>query len=283
MFILGTAVIATALAAPVHAESFTDSAVGQYWATSATNSSGVYDYNKLGSPSVSGGQLVAPIPTDSKQTFPDNEVINFLRTTTAQAGASAYYNGTLLGNLSGKSAVTATFNITNSTLANGAPIPASDVVGESIGADTFATNPSIRISFLGNGLDSFNNPNIWWSNATAAYIDSMNNGENVTLTVSFDPSQWSNYDGQIGTLDPTVTGQFNEALSSVSKIGLSFGSGYFYSDGIGFNTGGTADVNLVSFDTTPAAPLPATAWAGLSLLGILGMTYAVKRARRQPV
>jgi hypothetical protein len=206
---------------------------------------------------------------------------NYIRTTTYQTGAGAYYNGTLLGDLSGKSAVTATFNITNSTLGSGAAIPAGGVVGESIGSDTSATDPSVRISFLGAGVDSYGNVNEWWSDASAAHIDSMNNGQDVTLTVSFDPSQWSNYDGQVGTLSPTVTGQFDEALGSVSRMGLSFGGGYFFSDGIGFSTGGTASVNLVSFDTVSAAPLPATAWAGLGLLGVLGMVYGFKRGHRQ--
>ena len=81
--------------------------------------------------------------------------------------------------------------------------------------------------YLGSGM-----PNEWWSNPAAAYVTSMDNGQDVTLTVAFDSSLWSNYNGINGSAD---TVEFEEALAGVTRIGLSFGSGYFFSDGFAFS------------------------------------------------
>ena len=115
-------------------------------------------------------------------------------------------------------------------------------------------------------------PNIWWSSSASLSGTSMNNGQNYALTAAFDPSQWSNIDGLSGT-NPLVAGQFQLALSDVSLTGISFGSGFFYSDGFGFNTGGAASLNLDSITTAPA-PEPAS----LALLGF-GATALIRRRR----
>ena len=264
---LGLTAVVTILTGAVHAENFSDATVASYWTESNTDSSGNYGYNQIpgSAPTIAGGQLVAPIPTDSNQASPDNEVINYVRTTTAAAGS--YYDGVLLGDLTSKAGVTATFNITNSSLSNGAPIPAASVVGESIDSNNYATNPGIRISFYSpDGTDSGGNPNIWWSNPAAVFIDSMNNGQNATLTVDFNPALWSNDIGQVGNSSPAVTALFDEALGNVSKMGVSFGSGYFFSDGIGFDPASSASFNLASINTF-VTPLPKTTSAGLALLG----------------
>jgi hypothetical protein len=103
----------------------------------------------------------------------------------------------------------------------------------------------------------------------------MTNGNFVTLTEAFDPSKWSNVNGKIGT-DPLVAGEFTGALSNVTMLGISFGSGYFFSNGFGFNTGGTASIQLSSIDTTTAAPEPGA--MGI-VAGALCVIVAIRRKR----
>jgi hypothetical protein len=274
----------------LHAENFSNPAVNNYWAEAFTDSSGNYispDQNTT----VSGGELSAPIPTDGNALLPDYDVVNYVRVYgDALPGAATYYNGTLLGNLSGASQVTATFNVTNSALTLGSPFQASQFVGEGTtdsltqytsGGDSGqeiyngTPTPSVRIFFLGSTAETANgdgSPNEWWADASAADLTSMNNGQDVTLTVSFDPSAWSNYDGHVGDASPGFTTDFDNALSSVERIGLSFGSGDFYSDGWSFDTNGTADLNLQSFSTTVPEP------ASFSLLGV-GAVALMRRRR----
>jgi PEP-CTERM motif len=275
----------------VHAENFSNPSVNNYWAEAFTDSSGTYNSPDQNT-TVSGGMLSAPIPTDGDPSLPDYDVVNYVRVYgDSLPGAATYYNGTLLGDLSGASQVTATFNVTNSALSLGSPFQSSQFVGEgtvdshttySFGGDsgeeiyTGTPTPSVRIFFLGSAAETANgdgSPNEWWADASAADLTSMNNGQDVTLTVSFDPSDWSNYDGHVGDASPAFTTDFDNALSSVERIGLSFGSGDFYSDGWSFDTAGTANLNLESFNTTVPEP------ASFSVLG-LGALALLRRRRR---
>ena len=274
----------------VHAENFSNPSVNNYWAEAFTDSSGTY-HSPDQNTTVSGGMLSAPIPTDGDSSLPDYDVVNYVRVYgDLLPGAATYYNGTLLGNLSGASQVTATFNVTNSALSLGSPFEAGQFVGEGTNpSGTYYTSggdlgqeiyngtptPSVRIFFLGSTAETANgdgSPNEWWADASAANLTSMNNGQDVTLSVSFDPSAWSNYDGHVGDASAGFTTDFDNALSSVERIGLSFGSGDFFSDGWSFNTNGTADLNLQSFSTTVPEP------ASFGLMGIAAL--ALMRRRR---
>lgn len=279
-----------------YAEDFSTN-VSSFWAESNYNTAGNYVSPDINA-TVSGGVLSAPIPTDANSTAPDYDVVNYIRTRSDLAGASPYYNGSLLGNLSGKTTISATFSLNNDQLASGAQFQTSDFVGEGtnpIGTYTYGDDkgsdinggtptPSLRLSFYGSTPETANGdgtPNIWWSTA-GVDATSMDNGTEVTLTVSFDPADWSNYDGKNGAASSAFTTDFENALSSVQDLGLSFGSGYFYSDGFAFNTGGTASLNLDSISTSGSVvPLPASAWSGLALLGGLGLFGAIKRHRKQ--
>jgi hypothetical protein len=241
-----------------------------YWAESSTNAAGDYAFN---SPMAgwNGSALTGVIPTDGIQTSPDNEVVNYFRTDTDLAGASAAYGGVLLGNLSGVTSVTFTFSLSNSTLANGAAFAASDLVGETYPGEV-GSNAGIRLMFMGGYLTD-GTPNEWWSNPEGSFVTSMNNGQAVALTVSMVPSQWSNYNGQGGSTVPT---QFEDALAGVTRMGLSFGSGDWFSDGFSFNTGGSASIQLDSVGIT-GTPEPAT-WSLLSA-GLLGLGVVLRRRR----
>jgi hypothetical protein len=132
--------------------------------------------------------------------------------------------------------------------------------------------------FMGGYLADGVTPNEWWFDPSPAQVTSMLNGEDVTLTASFDPSQWSNYYGHIGNENAAVTAEFYDALSGVTRLGLSFGSGYFYSDGFGFNTGGTAFLELDSINPTGGTPTPEPTTMVI-LAGGLGVIALVRRRR----
>lgn len=251
------------------------------WYESWTDASGNYAVPPAPGPgpgiSVSSGSLIAPIPTDANQSSPDNEVVNYVRTRTDVGTAASDYNGSLLGNLSGKTALTATFSLNNSALGAGATL--TNFVGETYPGSPNPT-PGLRLVFTGTGTAATaaaDIPNEWWSNPIYANALTMQNGVPVTLTVNFDPSQWSNYNGIMGTADLT---DFDTALSGVTMLGISFGSGYFFSDGFAFDpSDSTASLDLISIDTTGPVPEPATIiiW---SLLGGLGLAVTYWRRKR---
>jgi hypothetical protein len=264
---------ASALIPSMHASVVLDAA---YWAEGSTDSTGNYHPFAPGA-TQSGSAVIGGIPTDSSQNAPDNEVVNFFRTGTSLPGADSAYGGVLLGNLTGYTGLTATFSLNNSTLAPGASFEASQIVGETYPGQV-GSNAGLRLMFMRGYLPDGVTPNEWWSNPISAQVTSMHNGEDVTLTVSFDPSQWSNYYGHVGSESAGVTAQFYDALSGVTRLGLSFGSGYFFSDGFGFNTGGTAFIELDSINPTGPAPIPEPATTGI-LAGGLGVIALLRRKR----
>ena len=253
-----------------------------YWADATTDSSGNY----TNSPAAFqvGNSVAGVIPTGASQAQPELDVINYFRTI-GQNGASTAYDGTLLGDLTGYTGLTATFRINDSALAAGAAFAASSIVGDTYDGQV-GSSAGIRLMFMGGYL-SDGTPNEWWSDTAVAYVTSMMNGQDVTLTIDFDPSLWSNYYGHVGTQSPDITNEFDTALAGVTRLGLSFGSGYFFSNGFAFNTGGAANIQLDSIGTlggSPApvpssAPEPATfALLGGALVG-LGLFRRPSRSR----
>ena len=244
---------ATVAAAPLCASTLN----ALYWAEGSTDSAGAYHYEAPVA-GQNGSSVFGVIPTNASQSSPDNNVVNFFRTVDDLPGALAAYNGILLGDVSSYIGLTATFNISNSALPLGTPFSGSDLVGEMYPGQT-VSNAGIRLMFMGgyytdpvNGVT----PNEWWSNPAVVYVTSMRNGENVTLTVAFDPALWSNYYGHAGTESSATLAQFQAALSGVTRTGLSFGSGYFFSDGFAFSTGGSAQIQVDDFSPISASDVP---------------------------
>jgi len=56
-------------------------------------------------------------------------------------------------------------------------------------------------------------------------------------------------------------------------LGVSFGSGYFFSDGFAFDTGGTASLDVSSVATVPEPAI-------LSLIGIGSLALLRRRSRK---
>ncbi len=282
MFRNTLALVAFAAVGSAASVGFADVVSAAYWGESYTDSSGNYN-SPVVNGTVNGGVLSAPIQTDATSAAPDNDVVNYLRTRSDIPGATSAYFGTLLGNLSGQASVTATFNISNSALTPGQQFTLSQLVGETGGND-----PGIRLTFTGalapTSSDSLGAANQWWSE-DAAIVTSMTNGNDVTLTVDFNPADWTNVYGHQGDSSAAETADFNSALAKVKYMGLSFGSGDFYADGFAFNTGGDAAINVSSFSTGPsggsiAVPAPSSLWSCVSLLAGMGLYRFIKRSHR---
>ena len=131
----------------------------------------------------------------------------------------------LLGNLTGKT-ITATFTIPATT--------ASFMYYGTCGS----TPASVRLFFEGNMTGPLDYANYWWSNPYSATLASLV-GTTVTLTVPIDPAKWSDWNGQWGT---TVPDGFAAAAADVSTIGLSFGGGCFFANGVGVSSGSASFV-----------------------------------------
>jgi hypothetical protein len=127
-------------------------------------------------------------------------------------------------------------------------------------------NSSSIVNCAGSHKTEFN---YWWSNNGVAAIaggmsggyyqftDGMPTGPagtstgTITLSVALDPSQWSDLCGHYGDSGPVAMAGFLAAVAKIKYLGLSFGSGYFFENGVGLDyVTGTANFQLTSFTTS---------------------------------
>jgi hypothetical protein len=161
-------------------------------------------------------------------TFPSTATTALLTTTQTPS---------LLGNLTGK-AITATFTVT----ASGDAVFISD--GSCGSSATY-----VRFYFeVNNNGKFFSNTasytDYWWSNPTSTSYTFVNGTTaTVTLTVPLNIASWSDWGGEQASAVPTY---FAAAVKHVGMIGLSFGGGCFFANGVGVNPG-TASFTLTSY------------------------------------
>lgn len=159
-------------------------------------------------------------------------IANFSFPSTADAALlTTSQDASLLGNLTGKT-ITATFTVDAS----------SDAVfiygGEPDGSGAPAT---ARLYFQSNN-GKFAYTNYWWSNpAHFTFVDGFTG--TFTLTVPVATGNWSDWNGHS---DSSVSDAFAQAVANVNQIGLSFGGGFFFANGVGVSPG-SADFHLVSY------------------------------------
>jgi hypothetical protein len=153
--------------------------------------------------------------------------------------------GTVLGDLTGQT-VTATVGV---TVTSGQPqftyFGAPDVCDRA---------PNVRLYFRTNPWGTpQEETDHWWSNPTAVALEALQEGHDHTLTASLaDPSQWSDGNGHFAS-DPVYTAAFFKAVQEVRFIGVSFGGGCFFANGVGTVPGtGRAFFRLMEFTVTPA-------------------------------
>jgi len=97
----------------------------------------------------------------------------------------------------------------------------------------------------------------WWSNTPVAattttpgshyQFSPMGGGSNgpIMLQVSLNPMNWSDLCGHFGIDYPAA---FMASISNIKNLGVSFGSGFFFENGVGVDgTTGTATFQLTSY------------------------------------
>jgi len=97
--------------------------------------------------------------------------------------------------------------------------------------------PHARVYFVGAGGTSDQSPQgyegqSWWANSGSpnAILDLTQSGDfTLTVTVSPDPAAWSDWNGKQASDNAAL---FNQAASHVRELGLSFGGGYFFENGV---------------------------------------------------
>jgi hypothetical protein len=141
--------------------------------------------------------------------------------------------GSTLGDLTGKT-VTATSHIsglTGSVIYFNEP----DACG--------GTTAFVRYFFQTSNAGGFDETHYWWSNPVSAPLTS--NGRTDLAPVAFEGANWSDFFGHFGS-DPAYAAGFAAAVSNVTTIGLSFGGGCFFENGVG-TTDGSGTFTLDTF------------------------------------
>jgi hypothetical protein len=152
------------------------------------------------------------------------------------------YRGDLLGDIRGKT-LTARVGV---TVTDGTPV--FNYFGEP--GDCGHIPANVRFYFQTRPHGPFNPSDYWWSNPVALSIDSLRNTQQEMMN-RVDPELWSNYFGMFGVADPVG---FNYAASNAVAIGVSFGGGCFFENGVGIVPGtGSAYFELMEFSATPSA------------------------------
>ena len=128
--------------------------------------------------------------------------------------------GALLGDITGKT-VTATYTITGTG-------PFS-YYGQGTPSNPCGTPASVRLYFQTSNAGGFDPANYWWSNPGGSQVLQVS-VNTVTVSAQVSPDQWSDWNGQAGTV--ALVG-FVAAEAHVTDIGLSFGGGCFFENGVG--------------------------------------------------
>ena len=94
----------------------------------------------------------------------------------------------------------------------------------------------------GTGLSS-----TWMSDPVSVDLEALKAGT-FPLTVAMDPAQWTDLESRRGDSDDAHRGYFARAVADVDTIGLAFGGGRGFSDGVGIVDGsGAGSFHLLGF------------------------------------
>ena len=190
-------VLVAAVGGPVIAKP----AAGSNWHVGVYNASGRALSNAQAS---SSGGLASFTFT----TAPDTALL-----TTSQGSQKS----NLLGNITGKT-VTATFSITGT-----GPFT---YYGQPDGCGTPANT---RLYFQTSNAGGFDETHYWWSNPSSQVLMY---GNMLTVTAPVVGMKWSDFYGHFGS-DPAYASGFASAAANATDIGLSFGGGCFFENGVG--------------------------------------------------
>ncbi len=213
--ITGTVVVMTVLAVVL--------LNGSRWAQAATGGASA-SYWHIGSYTPSSQTLsftAAPaVPSGiASLNFPNQPNIALLVTDNSAKFPS------LLGDLTGKT-VSASFTVSNVTIGGSFIYGGEPSCG--------STTSYVRYFFETSNAGGFDETHYWWSNPVH-YNLLMNDSVNLP-SVSLDGGNWSDFYGHFGD-EATYAAGFTAAVSNVTMIGLSFGGGCFFENGVGTTDG----------------------------------------------
>ena len=113
------------------------------------------------------------------------------------------------------------------------------------------TTANARLYFDTSNAGGFDETHFWWSNPTSVTLNPASavlaNGT-VTVTANVEGSEWSDFFGHHGNEEAYSAG-FNAAAANVTDIGLSFGGGCFFENGVG-TSDGSGSLTLNSFSVS---------------------------------
>ena len=177
----------------------------------------------------------APAPKPSELMSGGGIGFTFTRTPDVSGFSTKHpaYNGTLLGDLTAK---TVSADMYVNSLGGVFTYYGQGTLGNPCG-----TPANVRLYFETNN-NELGESQYWWSNPVSYPLATGP----ATLTASLIPANWSDRDGHLGTFNPAHTAAFNAAVADVQQIGLSFGGGCFFANGVG-EASGNSTFTLTNF------------------------------------
>jgi hypothetical protein len=156
---------------------------------------------------------------------------NFTNLDSTALLATDHGGSVLLGDLRGKT-ITAKFDISGAT-------GAFTYFGEGTADNPCVYPANVRLYFQTSNAGGFAFTHFWWSDTAFAILG---NGA-VTITASIGPVGWSDWNGKLAADNAAA---FDDAASNVTLIGLSYGGGCFFENGVG-TADGSGKFDLDSF------------------------------------
>src|SRR5439155_16387434 len=80
----------------------------------------------------------------------------------------------------------------------------------------------------------------WWSNPIAYELTAGS----TTLTVPLTSDAWSDVNGRFGNYDAATAAAFNDAITHMTKVGLTFAGGCFFGHGVRCRTAQPTSISL---------------------------------------
>jgi len=110
---------------------------------------------------------------------------------------------------------------------------------------------NVRLYFQTDTSGKFEETDYWWSNPMSYDLEDLKASDQTLLALFSDGGEWSDYYGHFGN-DPLYSTAFTKAVKDVKFVGLSFGGGCFFENGVGIQPGtGSAYFRLMDFTATP--------------------------------
>ena len=203
----------------------------------------VYDYNPSGQAYRSRQPFIVSSP-DGGIAFD----FLYLPDTALLITGHPSYRGDLVGDISSKTTISARVGVSVT------PFTDFDYYGEPDACDPAGVNgANVRFFFQTQTAGPFNPMDYWWANSATSHVrlDDLKLGD-LTITNSFSPTAWSDWDGHFASSDAAHLAAFEAALRNVKAMGLSFGGGCFFANGVGIKEGtGSGFFRLQDFTLTP--------------------------------